>query len=228
MATFSIKSWAEEDRPREKMLEKGCNSLSDAELLAILIGSGSRNETAVGLAQRILADTGNDLNELGKKNLKDLMKFKGVGEAKAISIVAALELGRRRQLTDIKERPTISDSRSAYDAIASKLVDNPHEECWILLTNRANKIIRREQVSSGGVAGTVVDIKIILKKAVEELASGIVLAHNHPSGSLQPSAADIDVTNRLRNAAKLLDVTLLDHLIISEKGYFSFADEGKI
>ena len=156
------------------------------------------------------------------------MKFKGVGEAKAISIVAALELGRRRQLTDIKERPTISDSRSAYDAIASKLVDNPHEECWILLTNRANKIIRREQVSSGGVAGTVVDIKIILKKAVEELASGIVLAHNHPSGSLQPSAADIDVTNRLRNAAKLLDVTLLDHLIISEKGYFSFADEGKI
>ena len=225
---MNIKDWAENDRPREKMLVKGCNSLSDAELLAILIGSGSRNETAVALAQRILAGSANDLNELGKQSLSDFMKYKGVGEAKAIAIVAALELGRRRQLTGIRDRPTIRDSRSAFDAVAPLLVDCQHEECWMLLTNRANKIIGREQLSTGGVSGTVVDVKIIFKKALEALASGLVLVHNHPSGNLQPSLADVEVTHQVRDAGKLLGITLLDHLIVSESGYYSFADEGKI
>ena len=223
---FSIKSWAEEDRPREKMQLKGKHSLSDAELLAILMGSGNREESAVELGKKILHSVDGDLNQLGKKSIKELMVFKGVGEAKAISIIAALELGRRRQLTDIKTRPQIKSSRTAYDLLAPLLVDLPHEEFWILLLNRGNKVLAREQVSIGGVTGTVVDAKIIFKKALEGNATSLILCHNHPSGTLRPSQADIDITKKLKSAGETLEIKVLDHLIISELGYYSFADEG--
>lgn len=225
---FTIKSWAEEDRPREKLLAKGKSSLTDAELIAILIGSGSRSESAVSLSQRILKAADNNLNNLGKTSLNDLMKFKGIGEAKAISIAAALELGRRRQLSDIKERPQIRSSKDAYHVLAPLIMDLPHEEFWILLLNRANKVIGRERVSIGGVAGTVVDAKIIFRKALEMLASGIILCHNHPSGNLNPSHADLEITKKLKRAGETLEINILDHLIIAENGYFSFADEGKL
>ncbi len=225
---LTIKTWAEEDRPREKLLAKGKQTLSDAELVAILLGSGSRDETAVGLAQRILKSVDNNLNELGKRSLTELTKFKGMGDAKSITIVAALELGRRRQLTDIQERPQIRSSRDAYHIIAATLMDLPHEEFWILLLNRANKVMSREQISLGGVAGTVVDAKIVFRKAIEGMASSIILVHNHPSGNLQPSQQDIDLTKKLKKAGETLDITVFDHLIITESGYFSFADEGLI
>lgn len=222
---LTIKAWAEEDRPREKLLTKGKQSLSDAELLAILLGSGSRDETAVGLAQRILKSVEQDLNELGKRSIAELMKFKGMGEAKSITIVAAMELGRRRQLTDVKERPQIRSSRDGFQAIAPLLMDLPHEEFWILLLNRANKVMAREQISLGGVSGTVVDAKVVFRKAIEGMASSIILVHNHPSGNLQPSQQDIDLTKKLKKAGETLDITVFDHLIITESGYFSFADE---
>jgi len=225
---FSIKTWAEEDRPREKMLLNGKGSLTDAELIAILIGSGSRNESAVSLSQRILKGVENDLNILGKSSLKELMKYKGIGEAKAITIAAALELGRRRQLTDIKDKPQIRSSKDAYHILAPILMDLPHEEFWILLLNRANKVIARERVSLGGVAGTVVDAKIIFRKALESLASGIILCHNHPSGNLNPSRADLEITQRLKKAGETLEINVLDHLIITDGGYTSFADEGRM
>jgi DNA repair protein RadC len=233
MATYSnqnltIKSWAEEDRPREKLLTKGKQSLSDAELLAILLGSGSRDETAVGLAQRILQSVDNDLNELGRRSVAELTKFKGMGEAKSITVVAALELGRRRQLTDVKERPQIRSSRDAWQLIAPILMDLSHEEFWILLLNRASRVIGREQISLGGVAGTVVDAKIVFRKAIESMASSLILVHNHPSGNLQPSQQDISLTQKLKKAGETLDIAVLDHLIITERGYFSFADENKM
>jgi DNA repair protein RadC len=233
MATYSnqnltIKSWAEEDRPREKLLTKGKQSLSDAELLAILLGSGSRDETAVGLAQRILQSVDNDLNELGRRSVAELTKFKGIGEAKSITVVAALELGRRRQLTDVKERPQIRSSRDAWQLIAPILMDLSHEEFWILLLNRAGRVIGREQISLGGVAGTVVDAKIVFRKAIESMASSLILVHNHPSGNLQPSQQDINLTQKLKKAGETLDIAVLDHLIITERGYFSFADENKM
>ena len=224
--TFSIKSWAEEDRPREKLLQKGKKSLSDAELIAILIGSGSREESAVALSKRILNSVENNLNDLGKCTVSELMKFKGIGEAKAITIAAALELGRRRQLSDIKERPQIKSSKDAYDVIAPILLDLPHEEFWILLLNRANRVMHRVCISKGGVAGTVVDSKIIFLRAIEHLASSIILCHNHPSGNLRPSQADLDITRKLKSAGQTLDIAVLDHLIISENGYYSFADKG--
>lgn len=225
---LSIKTWAEEDRPREKMLLKGRHSLSEAELLAILIGSGSKEESAVGLAQRILHSVENNLHKLGKSSLSELMKFKGIGQAKAISIAAALELGRRRQLSQIRSKPQITSSREAFQVIAPLLMDLPHEEFWILLLNRANRVIAREQVSIGGVSGTVVDAKIIFRKAIEGNACSLILCHNHPSGNLQPSQADIDLTHKLVAAGKHLDILVLDHLIIAETGYYSMADEGVI
>jgi len=225
---LGIKSWAEEDRPREKLLVKGKASLSDAELLAILLGSGSRHETAVGLAQRILKSVDNNLTELGKCSLAELKKFKGVGAAKAISIIAAMELGRRRQLSRIKERPQVTSSQDAYDAIAPMLADLPHEEFWVLILNRANRIMGREQVSSGGMTGTVVDAKIVFRKALEGQACSIILCHNHPSGSLYPSQADIKLTKKLVTAGASIDITVLDHLIIAGGGYYSFADEDKM
>lgn len=223
---LSIKSWAEEDRPREKLMLKGQHSLTDAELLAILLGSGSRHETAVDLAKHILAGSGNDLRELGKRTLGELQKFKGVGEAKAITILAAMELGRRRQLTSIRDRPVIRSSRDSYDLIAPTIADLPHEEFWIILINQSNKVLERRQVSSGGISATIVDPKLLFRHALEGRACGIILCHNHPSGSLQPSGADVKLTKHLVEAGKLLEIQVLDHLIISERGYYSFCDEG--
>ncbi len=227
-SNLTIKAWAEQDRPREKMLLKGRQSLSDAELIAILLGSGNRRESAVGLAQRILQSFENNLNQLARCTLAELMSFRGVGQAKAISIAAALEIGRRRQLADIKEQPQIRESKDAYNVIAPLIADLQHEEFWILLLNRSNRVIGRERVSMGGVSGTVVDAKIIFRRAVVNLASSLILCHNHPSGSLKPSQADIDITKKLFRAGADLDITVHDHLIICQSGYFSFADEDMI
>jgi DNA repair protein RadC len=222
---ISIKHWAEEDRPREKLLHQGKKQLSDAELIAIILGSGSREASAVMLAKQLLAAYDHDLHLLAKANVSELCRFKGIGAAKAVSICAALELSARRNLLDIKLRPTITSSRDAYQMIATLLADLPHEEFWILLLNRANRVIGRERVSVGGVAGTVVDAKLVFQKAIQQLASSIILAHNHPSGNLRPSQADIDLTKKLKAAGKVLDIQVLDHLIISEAGYTSLADE---
>lgn len=224
----SITFWAEADRPREKMLLKGITALSDAELLAILIGSGTVGESAVDLAQRILASVENSLHDLGRRSVRDLQHFKGIGEAKAVTIAAALEIGRRRQLADLRKRHRITCSRDAFDAIAPQLTDLYHEEFWLLLLNRANDVVARERMSTGGSAGTVVEIKMVLKTALDARAAGMIAIHNHPSGSLKPSRADIDLTQKLFDAGKLLDVPLLDHLIVSEQGYYSFADEGML
>jgi len=223
---IAISSWAEEDRPREKLYIKGRAALTNAELLAIVIGSGSRNESAVDLAQRILASVNNDLFAIGKLTIKDFLKFKGIGEAKAISIIAALELGRRRKNAEKVETKKITSSKDAYDELKELFYDLDHEQFWILLLSRANKVIIKKQISSGGVAGTVVDNKIIFKIALEHLASGIILAHNHPSGNLKPSKADIDITKKIMAAGKYLDINVLDHLVISDKGYTSLVDEG--
>ena len=224
---LGIKSWAEDDRPREKLMLKGKSNLSDAELLAILIGSGSRSETAVGLSQRILGSVQNNLDELGRKTVSDLMKFKGIGEAKAISIVAAMETGRRRQLTTPVNRVQVQSSSDSWNVIAPMLMDLNHEEFWIILLNRANRVINKERISSGGMAGTVVDAKIIFRKALENgPASSIILAHNHPSGNIKPSQADINITKKLKRAGESLDISVLDHLIIAGQTYYSFADDG--
>ncbi|GAB3510145.1 JAB domain-containing protein [Emticicia fontis] len=222
----NILSWAEEDRPREKLMLKGRAALSDAELIAILIGSGTRELSAVDLSKLILHSVGNNLNELAKLSINDLMKFKGVGDAKAISIAAALELGRRRKESEVLKKTKITSSADAYQAIRPYLLDLSHEQFWVLLLNRANEIIRPFQVSIGGVAGTVADPKIIFKSAIEYLASAIILVHNHPSGNLTPSQADLDLTKRVKEAGRLLDIPILDHLIFGDNGYYSFADKG--
>ena len=224
----SITTWAEEDRPREKMLLKGVSTLSDAELLAILIGSGSRGESAVALSQRIIATAGNSLHALGRKSLSELQQFRGIGEAKAITIAAALEIGRRRQISDLRERPRVTCSRDAFNAIAPAISDLYHEEFWVLLLNQANEIMERRMVSSGGMTATVVDPRIFFRLAIEGRAAGVIAVHNHPSGNLKPSQADLSLTQKLVQAGKMLDLPVLDHLIVSEKGYFSFADEGKL
>jgi len=224
----SITSWAEEDRPREKMLLKGRQALTDAELIAILIGSGTVGESAVTLAQRILASVESNLQDLGKRSLSDLQQFKGVGEAKAITIAAALELGRRRQLSDLRERPRIASSRDAFNVIAPLITDLYHEEFWLLLLNRNHEVIASKQLSTGGSSGTVVDIKLVLKTALEARATAFIALHNHPSGSLKPSQEDIILTKKLHQSGQLLDLPLLDHLIVSERGYYSFADEGAL
>lgn len=221
-----IKSWAESDQPREKLLLKGRESLTDAELMAILIGSGNKEITAVALSQNILKSAANNLHELGRKQLSDLMAFKGIGEAKAICIAAALELGRRRQMTDPISKPKITSSRDAYNLIAPLLNDINHEEFWVMLLNHGGKLIKRIKISTGGVSQTLVDPKLIFKKALDCLASKIILVHNHPSGNLKPSYHDINITRKLQNGGKLLDIIIDDHLIISEQGYFSFLDEG--
>ena len=225
---LNIKDWAAEDRPREKLLLKGTSALSDAELMAILIGSGTAKMSAVELSRKVLLQVGNDLNELARLSVKDLMKMKGIGEAKALTIIAALELGRRRKDTVTEDKPRITSSREAYDQLKENLMDLPHEEFWVLLMNRANRVIKKKRVSEGGVSGTVADPKIIYKLALDELASGVIVAHNHPSGNLAASKSDIDLTNKLKEAGKVLEVQLLDHLIIAGKNYYSFADEGLI
>jgi DNA repair protein RadC len=225
---ITIKAWAEDDRPREKLLNKGRHTLSDAELIAILIGSGNTEESAVELSKKILSSVNNNLNELAKLTVNELIKFKGIGEAKAISIISALELGRRRNEHDAPQRPSIKTSTDIYNLIRSSMLDLPHEEFWILLLNRANQVIKKELISRGGVAGTVVDSKIIFKSAVEHLASGIVLCHNHPSGNLHPSQEDIQLTKKIKEAGRLLDILILDHIIVTDSAYYSFADEGAL
>jgi DNA repair protein RadC len=222
---ISIKSWAEEDRPREKLNAQGRRALSDAELIAILIGSGSRNESAVELSKRILHHYDNDLQKLGKVSVAELSKFKGIGEAKAISIIAALELGRRRGDTEIKAPEIVNGSRSVYNVLRRHLVDLNHEEFWILLLSRNCKIIAKELISKGGLSGTVADPKVIFGIALQHQASSIILAHNHPSGNLKPSQQDIDLTKKIHAAGRILDIGVLDHLIITDGGFFSFADE---
>ena len=224
----SIKYWAEDDRPREKLALKGKASLSDAELLAILLGSGSRNQTAVELAQDLLKHADYDLGIFSKLSLQDLKKFKGIGEAKAICILAALELGRRRKETEGKLRLKITSSKIVYDYMRSFLLDLEHEEFHILLLNRANEIMRRELVSIGGLSGTVADGKVIFKKALDFGAHAIILVHNHPSGQLKPSEMDIKLTKKLSEFGNCIDLPVLDHLIFADNGYFSFADTGMI
>lgn len=224
----SIKEWAVEDRPREKMLVNGVRALSEAELIAILIGSGNADESAVELSRRILASVANNLHELGRKTISDLQKFKGIGEAKAITIMAALELGRRRKESEPTERPKINSSADAANIFKPLLSDLPHEEFWVLLLNRNNLVIDKMIISRGGITGTVIDVRIIMKMALECLACSIILCHNHPSGNLIPSEADKEITRKIKDAGKLFDISVLDHVIVGNNSYFSFADEGFI
>ncbi len=224
-SSFSIKNWSQDDQPREKLRDKGRAALSDAELVAILIGSGSKNESAVDLSKRILASVSNHLNELGKLSLKQLMEFKGIGEAKAITIAAALELGRRRRSEEALVRKKIDSSRSVFDIMQPLLGDLTHEEFWIIYLNNSNKIIQKDKLSKGGITGTLVDVRLVLKNALQYGATGIILVHNHPSGTLKPSEADKQLTSKLKTASQSLDIKVLDHLIITQNDYFSFADE---
>lgn len=225
---LGILSWAEEDRPREKLLLKGRAALSDAELIAILIGSGSSELSAVDLSKKILLYVNHDLHALAKLSVNDLTQFKGIGEAKAISIVSALELGRRRKTTEATKRNKIQSSKDAYEVISPELLDLPTEQFWIILLNRSNYVIKKRPISQGGVSGTVADPKVIFKHAVDDLASGIILVHNHPSGNLKPSHADRQLTKKMVEAGKLLEIPILDHIIFTDNGYFSFADEGEL
>ena len=224
--SFPIKNWAEDDRPREKLLQKGKVSLSDAELMAILIGSGTRKESAVDLCRRILAASGHSLNELGKLSIPQLMKYNGIGQAKAITIIAAMELGRRRRTEEALERKKITSSSSVFELMQPVIGDLPHEEFHIIYLNNSNKVISRMQLSKGGITGTLVDVRLALKMALEHGATSIILCHNHPSGNLNPSSADKQLTQKLKIAGESLDIKILDHLIVTEKSYFSFADEG--
>jgi DNA repair protein RadC len=220
-----IKSWAEDDRPREKMLLKGKQALSKAEFIAILLRSGSRNESAVELAKRILNSVNDSISALSKLSVKELMKFKGVGEAKAISIVAALALAKYISSDEVLERKTIQSSGDAFEIFQS-LINNPnYEEFWILLLDRSNKILRPVCISEGGMSGTVVDPKKIFKIAIDNNATSLIVCHNHPSGNLQPSESDIKLTKKLKEGGQLLDISILDHLILGEEKYLSFADE---
>lgn len=224
---LTIKNWAEQDRPREKLLTKGRHSLTDAELIAILIGSGNSKETAVELSQRILKSVDGNIDALGKLTIEHLIKnFKGIGEAKAISIIAALELGRRRTTTHIEQKPIIKSSKMAYDFIIGDMLDLQHEEFWCVFLNRRNEVIKKFHLSKGSVSGTVADTRIAFKAAIESLASSIFLFHNHPSGALQPSEADIRLTKKFIEAGHFLDITIIDHIIVTDKAYFSFADNG--
>jgi len=224
--SFSIKYWAEDDKPREKLMLKGKEALSDAELVAILIGSGSRNESAVDLSKRILASVDNGLNALGKLSLKQLMNFKGIGEAKAITIAAALELGRRRRQEETVDLKKITSSKAVFEIMQPIIGELPHEEFWVLFLNNSCKVIYKAQISKGGITGTVVDIRLIFKIAFEQNAVSIMLVHNHPSGKLQASNEDIAVTQKLKIAGKQLDIPVLDHIIITENAYLSFQDQG--
>jgi DNA repair protein RadC len=228
-AKISIKQWAEEDRPREKLLMKGVSALSNSELLAILIRSGNDKESAVELSRRILQKADNDLGKLAKFTVSDLINnFRGIGTAKAVAIVAAMELGKRRKESGVAERKKILSSRDAYAVFSSVFIDLNHEETWALLLDRANQVVDNMQVSRGGIAGTVVDIRLILREALNKYASGIILAHNHPSGNCVPSGNDVQITKKLKEAARYMDIVLLDHLIVTDHAYYSFADEGVI
>ncbi|MBT2162418.1 RadC family protein [Zobellia barbeyronii] len=224
--SFSIKNWSDDDKPREKLVHKGRSVLSDAELIAILIGSGSRDESAVELGKRILASANNNLNELGKLSIKQLMTFKGIGEAKAVTIAAALEMGRRRRGEEAQKISKISSSKDAFDLLQPRIGELQHEEFWILYLSNANKVLYSAQLSKGGLTGTLVDVRIVMRQALEQGAVGLILSHNHPSGTLRPSEEDRKVTQKLKRAAAALDIKVLDHLIITQNDYYSFADEG--
>jgi DNA repair protein RadC len=225
---YTIKQLSEDDRPREKLVRQGRQSLSNAELLAILISSGNDRETAIELSQRILLDCRNNLVDLGRMEVEALCRFRGIGQAKAITIIAALELGRRRQLSEAEDRVQIKSSKDIFDQMEPVLADLPVEEFWIIHLNRGNKVMARERMSQGGVSGTVVDIKLIMRNALQRLSSALILVHNHPSGTMQPSNADIQLTRKVKQAAEIMDIRLLDHLIVADKGYYSFADEGML
>ncbi len=227
-SSFSIKKWSENDRPREKLIAKGKNTLTDSELIAILIGSGNRDETAVALSKRILASVDHNINALGKLSISQLMSFKGIGEAKAIAIIAGLELGRRRREENIPEISKITSSKDVFTILRPVIGDLDHEEFWVLFLNNANKVIQKKQISVGGKTGTLVDPRIIYRAAIEYGATGIVIAHNHPSGLLKPSESDKNLTQKIKQAGASLDINVLDHLIITEKSYFSFADESML
>ena len=226
MEKLTIKSWALDDRPREKLVSKGRSALSDAELIAILIGSGNREESAVALSKRILQTVQGNLNVLAKLSVEKLTEFKGIGLAKAISIITALEMGKRKQLESTLERPKITSSRDAAHTMQVIIGSLEHEEFWVLYLNNSNKIVAKVQISKGGLTGTLVDVRLVFKRALEVAAVGIIVCHNHPSGKLQPSTADKQLTSKIKAAGITLDIKLLDHLIITEKAYFSFADEG--
>jgi len=228
LVSFSIKNWADDDKPREKLRHKGSFVLSDAELIAILIGSGNREESAVELSKRILASVGHNLSEMGKLSVNQLMKFKGIGEAKAVTIAAALEVGRRRRMQDTGKITKISGSRDAFELLYPIMGELQHEEFWIVYLNNSNKVIHKSQLSKGGITGTLVDVRLVLKEALELGAVGIILAHNHPSGTLKPSASDKHITEKLKHASEALDIKVLDHLILTRHDYLSFADQGML
>lgn len=224
--SFSIKNWSEDDRPREKLVAKGSNALSDAELIAILIGSGSRDESAVSLSKRVLSSVGHNLNALGKTTLQQLMTFKGIGEAKAITIAAAMELGRRRRDETTLQKKKITSSQAVFEVMQPIIGELPHEEFWVLYLNNSNKILQTFQLSKGGITGTLVDTRLVFKNALQVGAVAIILAHNHPSGTLTPSEADKNLTQKLKKAGESLDIKVLDHVIVTENQYISFADAG--
>ena len=223
---ITIKNWNTDDRPREKLIDKGCLALSDAELVAILIGSGNRQESAVGLAKRILASVDNNIQTLAKLSIEELMLFNGIGEAKAVSIITALELGKRRRLEKALELKKMTSSKFVFEIMQPLIGDLKHEEFWVLYLNNSNVILSKQCLSKGGLTGTLVDTRLVFKPALAQLATGIILCHNHPSGTLVASASDKQLTNKIKLAGETLDIKVLDHLIITEKTYFSFADEG--
>jgi DNA repair protein RadC len=223
---LNIKDWAVEDRPREKLLSQGERALSDAELIAILIGSGNTNETAVELSRRILSSVNNNLNDLGRKGIDYLTTFKGIGEAKAVAILAAIELGRRRKEAEVFDTKKITGSKDAADFFMPLLSDLNHEEFWIMLLDRGNKIKDHFMISQGGITGTVIDVRIILKRALDNGAVSMILCHNHPSGTMRASDADLKITKKIKQAAQVMDISLLDHIIVGQNSYYSFADEG--
>ncbi|BEH00307.1 RadC family protein [Bacteroides sedimenti] len=228
MKKLTINQWAEEDRPREKMLEKGIGALTDAELLAILIGSGNRDETAVALMKRVLASCNHSLSELGKRSVEELCDFKGIGPAKAISIVAASELGNRRKAADLVERGIVTCSTDVYNLMYPVMCDLATEECWALLLNQSNRLIDKVRISSGGISETTVDVRCIMREALLKRAVTLILCHNHPSGSIRPSTEDDKLTSRVRQAGSYMNVNLADHVIVCDGNYYSYADEGRI
>ena len=226
MEKLTIKSWALDDRPREKLVAKGKLALSDAELIAILIGSGNRDESAVGLSKRILNSVDGNINALARLSVEKLTEFKGIGEAKAIAIITALELGKRRQLEIALEKPKITSSKDGFNLMQPIIGDLEHEEFWVLFLNNSNKVLAKNQISKGGLTATIVDVRLLFKRALELASVGVIVCHNHPSGKLQPSNADKQITEKIKQAGVTLDIKLLDHLIVTDKNYFSFADEG--
>lgn len=225
---LNINQWAEEDRPREKMMAHGAMVLTDAELLAILIGSGSQDETAVELMRRVLAACNNNLNELGKLSLDQLCAFKGIGPAKAVTVMAACELGRRRKLAEVEDRLVVRTSRDVYNYFHPKLADQPVEELWVMLLNNACKLIDARRVATGGITEVVADVRLVLREAIMGRATAIALCHNHPSGSVRPSHHDDMLTDRLRQACELMNIRLTDHIVLTDGRFYSYADEGRI